>query len=314
MKIIKKLMLVKMLVFMFMSCVFIKFAAAVESRIIVKINNSIITNIDVLREEKYLILLNPNLSSLDKNKINNVAKASLIKEKIKQIAISENSFKQIDNAYLENVLESIYKKINIKNKDEFLEYIEKADLTYEEIISKLRIEAEWNQIIINKFLSELKIDKEEVKKEILLTENKKTTSYLLYEILYHAESKEKIQELGVNIKKSLKDNGFENTASIYSISQSSKSGGKLGWINEKSVNKKILNKISTLELGEVSDPIIIPGGVLLLLVKDKKVVESKMDINKELSRRINDLKNQQLNQFSNIYFLKIKKNIIINEK
>ncbi len=303
-----------MLVFMFMSCVFIKFAAAVESRIIVKINNSIITNIDVLREEKYLILLNPNLSSLDKNKINNVAKASLIKEKIKQIAISENSFKQIDNAYLENVLESIYKKINIKNKDEFLEYIEKADLTYEEIISKLRIEAEWNQIIINKFLSELKIDKEEVKKEILLTENKKTTSYLLYEILYHAESKEKIQELGVNIKKSLKDNGFENTASIYSISQSSKSGGKLGWINEKSVNKKILNKISTLELGEVSDPIIIPGGVLLLLVKDKKVVESKMDINKELSRRINDLKNQQLNQFSNIYFLKIKKNIIINEK
>ena len=172
----------------------------------------------------------------------------------------------------------------------------------------------WNQIIIDKYLSELKIDNEEIKKEILLEENQKSVSYFLYEILYNAETKEKIQELGKNIEKSLIENGFENTASIYSISQSSKSGGKLGWISEKSLNKKILNKISNLKLGEISDPIIIPGGILLILLKDKKIVNSIIDINKELPKRINDLKNQQLNQFSNIYFLKIKKNIIINEK
>ena len=137
---------------------------------------------------------------------------------------------------------------------------------------------------------------------------------MLYEILYNAETKEKIQELGKNIEISLIENGFENTASIYSISQSSKSGGKLGWISEKSLSKRILNKISILKLGEISDPIVIPGGILLILLKDKKIVNSKIDINKELPKRINDLKNQQLNQFSNIYFLKIKKNIIINEK
>ena len=309
-----KLVLVKILLLTILSFFSVKLTFAIESKIIVKVNNSIITNLDVLNEEKYLKLLNPNLSLLDKNKMNSVAKQSLIKEKIKLIAISENKIIKIDNSYLENLIETIYSKIGIKNKDAFIKYLETEGLSYEEIKSKIGIEAKWNQIIIDKYLSELKIDNEEIKKEILLEENQKSVSYFLYEILYNAETKEKIQELGKNIEKSLIENGFENTASIYSISQSSKSGGKLGWISEKSLNKKILNKISNLKLGEISDPIIIPGGILLILLKDKKIVNSKIDINKELPKRINDLKNQQLNQFSNIYFLKIKKNIIINEK
>lgn len=309
-----KLVLVKILLLTILSFFSVKLTFAIESKIIVKVNNSIITNLDVLNEEKYLKLLNPNLSLLDKNKMNSVAKQSLIKEKIKLIAISENKINKIDNSYLENLIETIYSKIGIKNKDAFIKYLETEGLSYEEIKSKIGIEAKWNQIIIDKYLSELKIDNEEIKKEILLEENQKSVSYFLYEILYNAETKEKIQELGKNIEKSLIENGFENTASIYSISQSSKSGGKLGWISEKSLNKKILNKISNLKLGEISDPIVIPGGILLILLKDKKIVNSKIDINKELPKRINDLKNQQLNQFSNIYFLKIKKNIIINEK
>ena len=309
-----KLVLVKILLLTILSFFCVKLVFAIESKIIVKVNNSIITNLDVLNEEKYLKLLNPNLSLLDKNKMNSVAKQSLIKEKIKLIAISENKINKIDNSYLENLIETIYSKIGIKNKNAFIKYLETEGLSYEEIKSKIGIEAKWNQIIIDKYLSELKIDNEEIKKEILLEENQKSVSYFLYEILYNAETKEKIQELGKNIEKSLIENGFENTASIYSISQSSKSGGKLGWISEKSLNKKILNKISNLKLGEISDPIVIPGGILLILLKDKKIVNSKIDINKELPKRINDLKNQQLNQFSNIYFLKIKKNIIINEK
>ena len=309
-----KLVLVKILLLTILSFFSVKLTFAIESKIIVKVNNSIITNLDVLNEEKYLKLLNPNLSFLDENKMNSVAKQSLIKEKIKLIAISENKIIKIDNSYLENLIETIYSKIGIKNKDAFIKYLETEGLSYEEIKSKIGIEAKWNQIIIDKYLSELKIDNEEIKKEILLEENQKSVSYLLYEILYNAETKEKIQELGKNIEISLIENGFENTASIYSISQSSKSGGKLGWISEKSLSKRILNKISILKLGEISDPIVIPGGILLILLKDKKIVNSKIDINKELPKRINDLKNQQLNQFSNIYFLKIKKNIIINEK
>ena len=111
-----KLLLVKILLLTILSFFSVKLTFAIESKIIVKVNNSIITNLDVLNEEKYLKLLNPNLSLLDKNKMNSVAKQSLIKEKIKLIAISENKIIKIDNSYLENLIETIYSKLASKIK------------------------------------------------------------------------------------------------------------------------------------------------------------------------------------------------------
>ena len=59
---------------------------------------------------------------------------------------------------------------------------------------------------------------------------------------------------------------------------------------------------------------LIPGGFLIIKLKNKKEIEKKIDFEKELNLRIRSLQNQQLNQYSNIYFKKIKKNISINEK
>ena len=287
---------------------------SIENKIILKINNLIITSIDLAEEEKYLSILNPNLLSLDKDKLEIVAKTSLIREKIKEIEISNHKLNPIDDKYIENVIRSIYNKIGINSKKDFINYIKSKNLDYENIKNKLKIEAQWNQIIINKFLNELKIDEKKIKKEILMSKKSSEMNYFLYEILYTAENKKKSDLLGKIIAKSIVDNGFENTASIYSISESSKSGGRLGWISEKSLNKKIFNIISKLKINTVSKPIIIPGGTLLLLVKKKKEIENKIDIETQISKRVNDLRNEQLNQFSNIYFLKVKKNMIIHEK
>ncbi len=287
---------------------------SIENKIILKINNLIITSIDLAEEEKYLSILNPNLLSLDKDKLEIVAKTSLIREKIKEIEISNHKLNPIDDKYIENVIRSIYNKIGINSKKDFINYIKSKNLDYENIKNKLKIEAQWNQIIINKFLNELKIDEKKIKKEILMSKKSSEMNYFLYEILYTAENKKKSDLLGKIIAKSIVDNGFENTVSIYSISESSKSGGRLGWISEKSLNKKIFNIISKLKINTVSKPIIIPGGTLLLLVKKKKEIENKIDIETQISKRVNDLRNEQLNQFSNIYFLKVKKNMIIHEK
>ena len=287
---------------------------SIENKIILKINNLIITSIDIAEEEKYLSILNPKLLSLDKDKLEIVAKTSLIREKIKEIEISNHKLNPIDDKYIENVIRSIYNKIGINNKKDFINYVESKNLDYENIKNKLKIEAQWNQIIINKFLNELKIDEKKIKKEILMSKESSNMNYFLYEILYTAENKKKSDLLGKIIAKSIVDNGFENTASIYSISESSKSGGRLGWISEKSLNKKILSIISKLKINTVSKPIIIPGGTLLLLIKEKKEIENKIDIETQISKRVNDLRNEQLNQFSNIYFLKVKKNMIIHEK
>lgn len=308
-KFFKKILVTLMIIFFFNFNSY-----SIENKIILKINNLIITSIDIAEEEKYLSILNPKLLSLDKDKLEIVAKTSLIREKIKEIEISNHKLNPIDDKYIENVIRSIYNKIGINSKKDFINYIKSKNLDYENIKNKLKIEAQWNQIIINKFLNELKIDEKKIKKEILMSKKSSEMNYFLYEILYTAENKKKSDLLGKIIAKSIVDNGFENTASIYSISESSKSGGRLGWISEKSLNKKIFNIISKLKINTVSKPIIIPGGTLLLLVKKKKEIENKIDIETQISKRVNDLRNEQLNQFSNIYFLKVKKNMIIHEK
>ena len=128
------------------------------------------------------------------------------------------------------------------------------------------------------------------------------------------KKKDEQEKIFLEIQESIKLNGFENTASLFSVSESSKTGGKIGWINEGSINKEILKRLVKLEVGEYTQPIQTPAGFLVLNLVDKKKREQVFNIDEELSLRVKNLQNQQLNQFSNIYFNKIKKDIKINEK
>ena len=287
---------------------------AVEGKIIVKVENEIITNLDINNEEIYLKILNPNLTNIDKQSLYMIAKNSLIREKIKIAEISKHKLNEVDDKYLENVVNSIYSKIGIKNKQDFISYIESYGLNLSTLKEKLTYEALWNQLIYRKYFTKVKIDTDKVKQDILISNNNKTKSYLLSEIVYSVDKKDQRKIIEKKIDESIKNNGFENTASIFSISESSKTGGKLGWIDESSINTEIKEKIINLNIGEITSPIVVPGGFLILKIDNIKEIENKIDINTELEKRIVFLQNTQLNQFSNIYFMKIKKDFLINEK
>ena len=286
---------------------------AFENEIIVKVDNKIITKIDIKNEAKYLSSLNPNLKDLKENDLFQIAKSSLIREKIKEIEISKMDNIIINQDYLNNIISSIYQNIGFTNKNEFLNYLKIQNIDIEEIEKKISKEAVWNQLIYKKYIKKVKIDENKIKREI---ENNKqfVNSYLLYEITFNTEKKDDLQIIFEKIKKSIEINGFENTASIFSISDTSKIGGKLGWINENSISKKIVEEIKNLNDGEYTNPIQIPGGFLVLSVKEKKTLEQETDVEAEFLLKVKALTNQQLNQYSNIYFNKIKKNIKIYEK
>ena len=286
---------------------------SIENKIVLKIENEIITNIDIYNEVNYLKALNNNLNNLDTDKILTIGKTSLIRQKIKEIEISKHNIKKISDDYLESIVKTIYTKISLNSKEEFINYLANFDIKISTIEKKLSHEAQWNQLIYNKFYEKLKINEDQIKSDINL--NKYTSnSYLLNEIVYSANQSSEAKKIYKKIKQSIANDGFENTAALYSTSQSSKNGGNLGWINESSINKKILENILNLKIGEYTSPMLIPGGFLIIKLKDKKEIEKKIDFEKELNLRIRSLQNQQLNQYSNIYFNKIKKNISINEK
>jgi peptidyl-prolyl cis-trans isomerase SurA len=291
-------------------------ANSYENRIILKIDREIVTSLDIKNEARYLSALNPKIMELDEDKIFDISKNSIIRENIKKIEILKNTKDiEVNNDFLEKIIESRFKSLGLNSKDEFIKYLEKFGTKIDTVAQKITIEAMWNQLIFFKFSKNVKINKEKLKKDIEKNKNlTETRQFLLKEILFDIEENSNFDERYEQIKKSISETGFENAASIYSISDTAKVGGLLGWIDENSFNSKIKSALFGLKLNEYSKPIIITGGFLILQISDIKIIKKKLDIDKELEKIINAETNRQLNQFSNIYFNKIKKEVSINEK
>ena len=288
-----------------------------ENKIILKIDNKIITTLDINREMRYLVALNPYIQNIERNKLYNIAKNSLLKEKVKEIELLKNS-KEINfqESYLDQFIENSYKKIGINNKEEFIEYLTKQNLLYKDIKEKIKIEIAWNRLIYLKYNSQLKIDKDNLKKQILSDTNKDQQSYFLQEILFETKKKSEIKDMYNKIIESIKDEGFEKTAIIFSISDTSKNGGSIGWIKKNSLNPKINKALEKINIGEFTEPIVIPGGFLILKLKDVKTEKNQIsndNLENELSKLIRQKTNEQLNQYSLIYYKKIEKNTPIHE-
>ena len=303
----------KYLLILFLCCAF-SGVKAIESKIIYNIGNEIITNIDIKKEFKYLIAINNSLKELDKEKILNISNQSIIREKIKKIEISKN-FKviKLDEEYYELLLKNIYLRLNLKSIKEFEMYLKDYDLKIDDIKTKITIDALWNELIIRKFKNKITINEVEIKKEVLKNSKIQSKEYQLSEIIYEVTNKKEIQKKYNEVVKSINEIGFENSAATYSFSESAKIGGDIGWINESSLNDNIKRNINSLQIGEITKPIILSNGILVLKLINTKNIETTIDIESEFKKAINYERNRKLNQYSKIYYNKIKNNLDFNE-
>ena len=279
--------------------------------IVMKVNNEIITNININEEYRYLIALNTDLKSLKKEEIFNLAKNSFLREKIKENELKKYFKLNQSSKYIDQTIKNLYSSLNISSEIEFKKYLSVHNLTIEDVKKKLEIEVLWNELIYTKFHKQIDIDEEKIKKKI--NANKIQKNYLLSEIFFSGENKEKINEKYNLIKKSISEIGFKNTANIYSLTESAKIGGSIGWIGENQLAKKVVNEINKLQVGEFTKPINIPGGVVILKLDKKEDKKISLDFDSELKKLIEYEKNKQLNQFSTVYFNKLKFNTKIEQ-
>ena len=287
-------------------------ASAIENKIILRVNDQIITSVDIINEIKYLTVLNPSLNKLTDIEVYEISKKSLINEKIKENEIQRNFVNEnIPIDFLEKLLFRVYSKIGIESLDEFKIYLKNNKIKYEVVINKIRAEALWNELIVAKFSKNLKINENQLKKEI--KKNQIIKKFLMSEILFEVKNTKKLKDKYKEIKNAINEKGFENTALRYSSSQTSSMGGKLDWINENSMNKNIREIVNKTKINEVTKPMPVPGGYLILKINDIKTVKVELNFEEELKKMIRSSKNYQLNQFSKIYFNKIKKDIQIYE-
>ena len=284
-------------------------------QIVAKVQNDIITNIDIENEIKYLIFLNPKLNELKIKNLENIAKNSLITEIIKKKEIDKAYVAEKKDNFFETIERSFLKSKNINSKSEFIKILNSKNLSYDILKKKLQIEALWNQLIYSKYSKNIRFNKDELRQNILIqykNENKKY-DYNLSEIFFTENISESFNDTLNKLKNSINEVGFENTANIFSVSSTSKNGGLIGWVNELQISKTIKKEIIKLNKGEISLPIKIGGGYLIIKINDKRETKKIIDIDNQLEELINKETNRQLNSYSLIFYKRLKKNIQIDE-
>ena len=304
----------KILIFLVFFYITITNALSLENKILIKVDNEIITTVDVLNESKYIKAMNKGLEDINENDLWKISINSITNEKIRMVEILNHIDEiKVKDENLKFVMESIYKKLGFEKLEEFKNYLKLKNVEYEFLKKKVEIESLWNELVYAKYFDKVFIDKENLLKKIK-NENKETIkSYLLSEIVIDITDDTSLDQKFKLIENEIKKSGFKSAAFSFSISNSSKSGGNIGWVNEDTINQKLKNEIKKIELGQYTKPIVIPGGVLILKLEDIKEIKNEIDIDSKLNELIRYSTNEQLNQFSNIYFNKVKKNIKINE-
>ena len=289
---------------------------AVHSEIFIKakINNQILTNFDIKNEKNYLLALNPNLRNLSIEEINRYATDSLINENIKRIEI-EKRFEILQNKKIINkVIKDIYSGLGISNISEFEQYLDKYSINLELVKNKISIEIAWNDYIFNKFNRSILIDEDKIRDKISkLSQQSKIENILLSEIIFTINDNESLESKFKIIESSINKIGFEETAKIYSVADSKKNGGKIGWVYKTQLSKKILSEIDKIEVGHTTKPITTPGGFILLKLNDKKDEILNIDEEEQFKKAVNFEKNRQLTIYSTLQYKRVYNKSIINE-
>ena len=278
-----------------------------------KIDEEIITNIDILNEGKYLIFLRPSLNKLPQEEMIKISTNSLIKEIIKKKELKK-IFKDIEKKEYTEIKKNLFNFKKVKNENEFLNLIKKNNISYDKILEKIKYEALWNELIFRKFNSLVKIDEKKLKDKLILKfSSDKKYEYNLSEILFEVEKSETFENKYNQIIEYINLNDFKAAASKFSITSSSNKGGDIGWIKETLLSDRLVKILKEIKMKELIKPIKYPNGYLIIKINDIREIKQSLNIDNELKESINFERNKQLNQFSLLYYKKLKQNTSINE-
>ena len=280
-----------------------------EVKIVTKVNSEILTNIDIENESKYLIILNSNLESLRKDELLELSKNSLIRQILKKEEVVKYFVLEKHSKLGEELLKKNYTALGFESKEKYSNFLNKEGFSIEILKEKLLIERLWNSLIYEKFKNKIKIDENDIKNKVktFINNQGKVYEYNLSEILFDLNTDYK------QLIDFIENYSFEAAASKYSISDTSMNGGKIGWVKNNNLAAKLNKQISNLTEGQISEPIEIPNGNLLIKLNQKRELENKIDIDLEIKKQINFEQNRQLNSFSLNFYKKLKQNSIINE-
>ena len=303
-------------IIIFSLIIFIINVLNVNSQIYIKakVNDEIITNYDIENEKKYLIALNPKLKELNTKDINRYAVDSLINERVKKIEIEKLYEIVGNNVVVDKVIKSLYSNLNITDLDSFKEYLNINGININQVRNKIGIEVAWNDLIVNKFANSIKVDEKIIKEKINNQKgNASIENLLLSEIIFTINDNNEFKEKYSKIKRSIENIGFEETARIYSVSNTKNNGGNVGWIFKNQLSKKIISEINKINVGEYTNPITTSGGFIMIKLNEIKNEKILINLDEQFEQAIIFERDKQLKRYSTLHYKRVFNKTKINE-
>ena len=163
----------------------ISFSNSLENKILIKVNNEIITTTDILNEINYLYLVNSETSKLEKNVIIGIAKNNLIKNKIKNIELLKKTKEvKINDEYLNSVITKNFENYGFNNLEQYVQHLNNSDVDFEKVKEKITLDIIWRQYIYQKYKNKIKVNKELIRKNL---SEEKIKIFHLSEILFNVK-------------------------------------------------------------------------------------------------------------------------------
>ena len=301
--------LVKILVILFSS----NLLANVDNKIVITVEDEIITSYEV--KNKVLTSLFLAKQDINQTKVDQFKKQSielLIQEKLKIIELKKLNIKA-DNLRINTYLNSI----SSNNIESLKSSFKKSNLNFDLFKKGIETQFMWQEFIYMRYKDKININEEIINKELTnsLNSKKYMKEVKLSEIEIRNDENLAIEKEVEKIRALIAKNGFANTAFTVSISPSAENKGELGWINSKSLSKKIINIVSKLKIGEISQPIISQNSILFLKLVDTREARSKkVNLDEIKEKIINQKKDELFNLYSNSHLSKLRNTSFIEYK
>ena len=273
------------------------------------IGNKAITSSDVVNEIKIILILNnQGYNEEIKDKLHKVAISSIVKRNIKQIEIERNNFFEYNKIDYNNELNRLAANINV-DLETLKNICASNELDFKIVQDQVIVELFWNSLIFQLYKDRLKINLEEIDEK--LKTNDKIEEYLISEILIPTVDTDNVEAEVQNIKIKIETEGFDIVAKNLSISESGANGGDLGWLNINSISDRVKNTILNTPAGKVSEHIVLPEGILIYKVRDKRIVDENLKLEEKKNLLVSAEKQKILQMHSLSHYDKARRSVSI---
>lgn len=244
--------------------------------VVAVVNDQIITGYD-LRQRMLLIIAMSEVqpTAEDLPQIQRQALDSLIDDRLKSQELARFPDLKITEEEIDQEIAGMAGELRT-TPEAYLNLLAQVGIQAETIREQIRVSIGWRRLVQGRFGNRARVSKAQVDQAIRQAEEAASKrQYLVGEIYLEAAQTQGGMQGAVNgaqqlIRQMIQGAPFQSVAQQFSDAPSAVRGGDAGWVVEGTVAPALQQAMDNLDVGQLSNPIVVEGGVYIIYMRDKR--------------------------------------------